>query len=182
MNGLVVRVSADAALFKFGQGHSVLVKVLFGSKGRFFYVDDFIVGGFDTSLIAVNVSGLRQNVSKLIITLSCQRLQLDISNIIQNNGMVYQLVQSPPIKFPFQCDESILLQVLIVGDSVECLIAMSVPILSVPSWNVEHLKRDLVFGDSGEQVLDADSGQCVVCYECGCVLDLNFEHECIFHS
>lgn len=54
--------------------------------------------------------------------------------------------------------------------------------LRVPRWNVEKLRRNLVFSDSREQVLDADSCQGVVCYDCGCVLDLDFEHEGIFHS
>jgi hypothetical protein len=54
--------------------------------------------------------------------------------------------------------------------------------LRVPRWNVEKLRRDLVLSDSREQVLDADSCQCVVCYVCGCVQDLNFKHESIFHS
>ena len=52
----------------------------------------------------------------------------------------------------------------------------------VPRWNVEKLRRNLVFSDSREQVLDADSCQGVVCYDCGCILDLDFKHESIFHS
>lgn len=92
MNWLVVRVSAHTTLFEFSQGHSVLVKVLFGSKGWLLDVDSFVIGCFNASLVAIHVRGLRQNVSKLIIALSSKRLQFNINSILQNNRMIDPLV------------------------------------------------------------------------------------------
>lgn len=64
MDWLFVRVFLHSTLFELVKVNSVLIKVLFGRKGRLLNVDDFVIYGFFSSLVGIDVSGFGKDIGK----------------------------------------------------------------------------------------------------------------------
>jgi hypothetical protein len=128
-------------------------------------------------LVTVNVSRLRENVSKFIPAIIDQPLQFNVNKIIKCNCMINQLMEPPPIQSSLQDTELILFCILMMTHYINLISANSLPLLIF-----EYSFGKLILRNSRKQVLNTDSGQKIVCDVCGFPENCYREVKSILHS